>query len=41
MQRSSVVFNENGIGGPIAFGAAPLNNEDLIAQVERRNKGKL
>jgi hypothetical protein len=40
VKRSSVTFNENGVGGPIAFGGPPFD-DDLLAQVERRNKGEL
>jgi Ribbon-helix-helix domain len=40
MQRSSVVFNENGVGGPF-LASGPQFDDDLIAQVERRKKGEL
>jgi hypothetical protein len=38
-ETRGVMFND-GVGGPTAFGAAPLLNEDLVAQVKEQNKSE-
>jgi hypothetical protein len=39
MQRRTVVFNENGVGGPIVV-SGDAASEDLIAQVKERKRKK-